>query len=95
MPGSEGQSPSFPLISWPFPSYVPHMFQRIPYANLTDPQWEALRPHLAHAAPQGRPLADLRHRMDGIFHLIATDAPWREVPPNFATPAPSRGISAG
>ena len=63
------------------------MFQRIPFQNLTDPQWEALRPHLAHAAPQGRPLADLRQRMNGIFHLIATDAPWREVPPEYGKAA--------
>ena len=28
-------------------------------------------------------MADLRQRMDGMFHLIATDAPWREVPPQF------------
>ncbi len=59
------------------------MFQRIPFTHLTDRQWEALRPYLAHDAPQGRPLADLRHRMNGIFHLIATDAPWREVPPEY------------
>lgn len=59
------------------------MFQRIPFHSLTDPQWEALRPHLARAAPQGRPLGDLRHRMEGMFHLIATDAPWREVPAEY------------
>jgi len=55
--------------------------QRIPFESLTDPQWEALRPYLARQAPQGRPLADPRARMDGIFWLISTDAPWREVPP--------------
>lgn len=57
--------------------------QRVPFANLTDRQWATLRPHLAHAAPQGRPIPDLRQRMDGIFHLIATDAPWREVPSQY------------
>ena len=57
--------------------------QGVPFYNLTDAQWDALRPHLARAAPQGRPIGDLRHRMDGIFHLIATDAPWREVPRDY------------
>ncbi|UPY39070.1 transposase [Sediminicoccus sp. KRV36] len=59
------------------------MTQRIPFTALTDRQWDALRPHLARAAPQGRPLADLRQRMNGMFHLIATDAPWREVRPEY------------
>jgi transposase len=59
------------------------MFQRIPFDKLSDAQWDALRPHLARAAPQGRPMGDLRHRMDGMFTLIATDAPWRAVPAAF------------
>ncbi|UPY38584.1 transposase [Sediminicoccus sp. KRV36] len=61
--------------------------KRIPFHNLTDRQWDALRPHLARAAPNGvplgRPLPDLRHRMNGMFHLLATDAPWREVPAEY------------
>lgn len=61
--------------------------QRIPFHAFTDAQWEALRPHLAHDAPQGRPIGDLRHRMEGMFHLIATDAPWREVRPEYGAAA--------
>ncbi|MEI6161971.1 MAG: transposase [Roseococcus sp.] len=63
------------------------MTQRIPFTHLTDRQWEALRPYLAREGPQGRPVADLRQRMDGIFHLIATDAPWREVRPEYGPAA--------
>jgi len=59
------------------------MFHRIPHRPLTDRQWAALRPHVERAHPQGRPMADLRHRMDGIFWLLTTDAPWREVPPEY------------
>jgi transposase len=55
------------------------MTQRIPFTHVTDAEWEALRPYLAQPAP-GRPLTDPRRRMEGMFHLIATDAPWREVP---------------
>jgi transposase len=28
-------------------------------------------------------MGDLRHRMDGIFWLLTTDAPWREVPRDY------------
>ena len=59
------------------------MKQRILFHALTDRQWDALRPYVVKDHPAGRPLADLRQRMDGMFHLIATDAPWREVPPQF------------
>lgn len=63
------------------------MFQnishRIPHRPLTDRQWAALRPYVESATPQGRPIADLRHRMNGIFWLLTTDAPWREVPPEY------------
>ncbi len=56
------------------------MKQRMPFTRLTDPQWEALRPHLARTSPAGRPLPDLRARMDGMLFLLSTDAPWRELP---------------
>lgn len=59
------------------------MFHRIPHQSLTEHQWAALRPHVERASPQGRPMGDLRHRMDGIFWLLTTDAPWREVPPKY------------
>ncbi len=59
------------------------MKQRVPFQALSDRQWEALRPYLARQAPQGRPLADPRQRMDAIFFLLSTDAPWRELPPEY------------
>ena len=61
-------------------AYINGMIQRVPFSCLSDRQWEALRPYLARKTAQGRPLADPRGRMDAIFHLIATDAPWRELP---------------
>lgn len=59
------------------------MFHRIPHHPLTDRQWAALRPYVEKHSPAGRPMGDLRHRMDGIFWLLTTDAPWREVPPDY------------
>ncbi|MEI6160828.1 MAG: transposase [Roseococcus sp.] len=59
------------------------MIQRIAFHGLSDRQWEALRPHLAREAPQGRKLADPRRRMDAILLLLSTDAPWRELPPEY------------
>ncbi len=63
------------------------MFHRIPHRPLTDRQWAALRPYVEPDAPQGRPMRDLRHRMDGIFWLLTTDAPWREVPAEYGQAA--------
>ena len=63
------------------------MFQRIPHRPLTDRQWAALRPYVVPDAPQGRPMDDLRHRMDGMFWLLTTDAPWREVPSEYGQAA--------
>ncbi|MFH5944919.1 transposase [Roseomonas xinghualingensis] len=38
-------------------------------------------------APQGRRVADLRRRMDGIFWLASTPgAPWKDLPPEFGRP---------
>ena len=59
------------------------MFYRIPIATLSDLQWHALLPYVERRSPQGRPLKELRKRMDAIFRLVATDAPWREIPPEF------------
>ncbi len=59
------------------------MFHRIPHRPLTDRQWAALRPYVERAHPQGRPMGDLRHRMDGMLWLLTTDAPWREVPRDY------------
>jgi transposase len=59
------------------------MKQRIPFTQLSDRQWAALRPYVVKDHPAGRPLADLRQRMNAILFLISTDAPWRELPPEY------------
>lgn len=54
-------------------SYVP----RISCRPLSDLEWHALLPFVLRRSPQGRRIGDLRARMDSIFRLTATDAPWK------------------
>ncbi|WP_242662634.1 transposase, partial [Pseudoroseomonas deserti] len=53
---------------------------------MTDLEWAALLPYLLHRSPQGRPIADLRQRMDGIFALAVSHDPWRLLPERFGNP---------
>jgi transposase len=53
---------------------------------MTDQEWAALLPYLLHRSPQGRPLPELRARMDGIFALAVTRDPWRLLPARFGNP---------
>ena len=58
-----------------------------PWTPLSDDAWLALAPYVLPRAPQGRRIADLRHRMDAIFHLAATYGdPWRSLPAHFGKP---------
>jgi transposase len=58
-----------------------------PWQPLTDPQWQALLPHVMPRSPQGRRVPDLRHRMDAIFRLALTPGhPWRMLPPEYGKP---------
>lgn len=56
------------------------------FAGISDQEWLALLPYLLHRSPQGRPLKELRSRMEGIFHIAASHAPWRELPERFGHP---------
>jgi len=54
-------------------SYIP----RTPHRPLSDLEWHAVLPYVLRRSPQGRQIGDLRARMDAIFRLTATDAPWK------------------
>lgn len=56
------------------------------FTGISDSEWLALLPFLLHRSPQGRPLKELRQRMEGIFHIAASHAPWRELPERFGNP---------
>lgn len=50
--------------------------------DLTDLQWETLRPLLPPERPaRGRPNHSHRRILNGILWIIRTGAPWRDLPP--------------
>jgi transposase len=49
--------------------------------DLTDYQWERLKPHLPPQKPQkGRPNADHRRIINGMLWIDCTGSPWRDLP---------------
>jgi transposase len=51
---------------------------------LTDEQWELVSPLIPRKdARTGRPARDPREMLDGIFWILATGAPWRDLPERF------------
>jgi transposase len=52
--------------------------------ELTDRQWERLKPHLPAEKPEtGRPNVDHRRIIDGILWRERTGAPWRDLPERY------------
>jgi transposase len=52
--------------------------------ELTDEQWELVEPMIPKkAAPTGRPARDRRVMLNGVFWILATGAPWRDLPERF------------
>ncbi|MXP64054.1 transposase [Roseomonas sp. M0104] len=66
--------------------HSPRLTPPRPWTRLSDSEWAALLPYLLHRSPQGRPIPELRARMDAIFHIACTQAPWREVPGAYGKP---------
>jgi len=52
--------------------------------ELTDEQWALVEPHLPRSkARTGRPPSDRRTLLNGIFWILSTGAPWRDLPERF------------
>src|SRR3954470_8810814 len=52
--------------------------------ELTDEQWALVEPHLPRSkARTGRPPSDPRLMLNGIFWVLHTGAPWRDLPERF------------
>jgi transposase len=52
--------------------------------ELTDEQWVLVEPHVPRSkARTGRPASDRRRMLNGIFWILATGAPWRDLPERF------------
>ncbi|MFC0409702.1 transposase [Roseomonas elaeocarpi] len=54
-----------------------------PWTPLSDDAWAALLPYVLPRSGPGRPIRDLRARMDAIFHLASTTDPWRALPAEY------------
>lgn len=54
--------------------------------ELTDVQWHRLAPHLPPQKPRaGRPSHPHRRIINGILWILATGAPWRDLPPHYGS----------
>jgi transposase len=52
--------------------------------ELTDEQWELVEPMVPKkAAKTGRPARDRRVMLNGVMWILATGAPWRDLPERF------------
>lgn len=52
--------------------------------ELTDEQWALVEPHVPRSkARTGRPPSDRRLMLNGIFWVLSTGAPWRDLPERF------------
>ena len=52
--------------------------------QLTDEQWDAVEPLIPRKqARTGRPAEDPREMLDGVFWVLRTGAPWRDLPERF------------
>ena len=59
---------------------------RRPWQRLSDDEWLALLPYVERRSGPGRPLRELRARLDGIFQVAAAAAPWHALPAEFGKP---------
>lgn len=53
--------------------------------DLTDYEWEAIRPHLPNKS-RGVPRVDDRRVLNGIFWVLRSGAPWADLPARYGPP---------
>jgi transposase len=53
--------------------------------DLTDFEWEAIKPHLPNK-PRGVPRVDDRRVLNGIFWCLRSGAPWADMPARYGPP---------
>jgi len=52
--------------------------------NLTDPEWECLKPHIPPPNKRGRPrVHTTREILDAVFYVLKSGCPWRLLPRDF------------
>jgi transposase len=62
------------------PHYRPHLTKPLPWRPLRDDELEALKPYFVHRGA-GRPMHDIRARLDAIFWAVTHNGRWRDLPP--------------
>jgi hypothetical protein len=66
------------MTPWTFPTHRPRRYRPVPWRRLTDAEYEAFRPFILNTGP-GRPVRDLRGRLDAIFRIATTNIPWSRI----------------
>jgi transposase len=51
--------------------------------ELTDPEWASIEPLLPAAASTGRPRRPVREVWNGIFWILRSGSPWRDLPERY------------
>ena len=51
--------------------------------NLTDAQWQLVKPHLPPPQKRGRPPTDRRHILNAILYFVRAGCQWRLLPADF------------
>ena len=60
--------------------------KRQPYnSDLTDIQWQRIKPLLPKPAKTGRPRSDDREAINGIFYVLSTGCRWKDMPHDINT----------
>ena len=62
---------------------APRLLRPVAWRRLTDGEWEVVRPFLATLHGRGRPVADMRARLDACLHGACMAGPWKELPEQF------------
>jgi len=53
------------------------------FRELSDEEWELIKPLLPPKAKIGRPRADDRRVLNGILYVLATGCKWMDMPPKY------------
>jgi len=66
------------------------------FRELSDEEWELIKPLLPPKAKTGRPRADDRRVLNGILYVLTTGCRWMDMPPNTdTTPQHSEDSNTG
>ena len=55
------------------------------FQELTDREWEFIKPLLPPKAPTGRPRADDRRTINAILYVLTTGCKWEDIPKEYGS----------